>query len=222
MKISIIIPVFNEEKTILKILESTQKTFTDTEFEIIIIDDGSTDDTENICQNFCQSNKNINYEKLTKNYGKGYALRRGFAIASGAFVAIQDADLEYDPKNLRELYNHVQADVVVYGKRDKKNGYFWNKVGNAALTSVCNFLYDSHLSDIYTCYKIIPNKIMPALQISANGFEIEAEITAKLLRAKIKIIEVPISYHPRTFQEGKHIRARDGIIGIWTLIKNRF
>lgn len=216
--VSIIIPVYNEEKTILKVLESIKEAFKNIEYEILVIDDGSEDQTQTICTAY----KNIQYIRLPKNYGKGFALRNGFAHAKGLFVAIQDADLEYDPFILRELYNHAKDNIAIYGKRDRKHGYLLNRIGNAFLSLICNILYHSHLFDIYTCYKIIPNKILQSLKLSASGFEIEAEITTKLLRANIPIVEIPITYFPRTFKDGKHIRARDGLKGIWILIKNRF
>lgn len=220
--ISIIIPIYNEEKTILKVLESVENAFRDIEYETIAIDDGSLDNTKNICQTFCTTHKNIKYIRLPENHGKGFALRTGFTYATGSFVTIQDADLEYDPKTLRELYNKAKNSFVIYGKRDKKQGYFWTIIGSIFLSWFCNFLYNSSLFDIYTCYKIIPLEILQTLKLSSNGFEIEAEITAQLLKSKIPIIEIPINYSPRTFKDGKHIRASDAIIGTWTLIKNRF
>lgn len=214
--ISIVIPVYNEEKTILRVLESVENAFKDIEHEILVINDGSRDKTNAICA----THKNIKYISLAQNHGKGFALRTGFAQARGSFVAIQDADLEYNPLILRELCNHLKENIVIYGKRDRKQGYFWTIIGSMLLSSFCNLLYGSRLFDIYTCYKIIPNKILKSLELSANGFEIEAEITAKLLKKNISIIEIPITYSPRTFKEGKHIRTRDALKGIWTLIKN--
>ena len=220
--ISIIIPVYNEEKTIFQVLKSVEEAFADVEYEIIVVNDGSEDQTENICRSFCAINKNTRYFRLPQNSGKGKALRIGFEKAAGEFVAIQDADLEYNPYLLRELCNHTKNNIAVYGRRDRKNGYLFYRIGNAFISYFCNFLYGSKLFDIYTCYKIIPAEILRSLKLSANGFEIEAEITAKLLCANIPIAEIPITYSPRSFQEGKHIRAQDGIIGVWTLLKNRF
>ena len=215
--ISIIVPVYNEEKTILKVLGLIQQAFQDTAHEIIVVNDGSRDKTHELCVNY----KNIQYINLPENHGKGFALRTGFEYAKGSFVAIQDADLEYHPAILRQLYSQAEAGKVIYGKRDRKQGYFLNKVGNAFLSWLCNRLYGSNLFDIYTGYKIISSKILKSLELTSNGFEIEAEITAKLLRAKIPITEIPIPYTPRTIAVGKHIRAPDALIGTWTLIKNR-
>ncbi len=220
--ISIIVPVYNEEKTILHVLDSVRQAFKSVEHEIVVVDDGSKDKTQNICQTICRSYKNIKYIRLPVNHGKGYALRIGLKDATGKFIAIQDADLEYNPMILRELYNHARENIVIYGKRDRKQGYFWTIIGSMVLSWLCNLLYDSQLFDIYTCYKIIPSNILQSLNLTSSGFEIEVEITVKLLRAKIPIVEIPITYSPRTFKEGKHIRAHDGLVGIWTLIKNRF
>ncbi len=227
--LSIIIPAYNEEKTIAKLLDSVRNAFADVAHEIIVVDDGSRDQTRNICQENSQTLKNIKYIRLEKNSGKGKALRVGFENATGKYVAIQDADLEYDPATLRELYNQItksqdkkEKNLAVYGKRDRKQGYVWNKIGNVLISEICNVLYGSKLFDIYTCYKIIPTDILKSLNLNSNGFEIEAEITAKLLKNKIQILELPITYSPRTFEQGKHIRAKDGLVGAWTLVKNRF
>ncbi len=216
--ISIIIPAYNEEKTILNVLNSVRQAFNDIPYEIIVINDGSSDKTHNICLTY----KDIVYIPLAQNKGKGFALRTGFAHAKGSFIAIQDADTEYNPKILKQLCNDIQEDTVIYGKRDRKQGYFLNKIGNAFLSWTCNILYNSNLFDIYTCYKIIPIEIVKSLALTSNGFEIEAEITAKLLRNGVPIKEIPITYTPRSFKDGKHIRARDALTGIWTLIKNKF
>ncbi len=211
--ISIIIPVYNEEKTVLNILKSIDIAFGDISYETIIIDDGSRDQTQQICEKACLLQKNIKYIRFPQNKGKGFALRTGFENMNGSFALIQDADNEYDPTVLRMLFNNTKNNIVIYGKRNRKKGYLLNRIGNLFITSFCNFLYGSSLFDIYTCYKIIPIQILKSLNLSSDGFEIEAEITAKLLRKNIKIIEIPIPYIPRTYKEGKHIRAKDGFIG---------
>ena len=216
--ISIIIPAYNEEKTIFQVLNSVQRVFKDVKCEILVIDDGSTDTTGVICESY----PNIKYIRLPQNKGKGFAIREGLKRAKGFLVAIQDADLEYRPETLYKLFLEAKDDIVIYGKRDRKQGYFLYKIGNAVLSGICNVIYQSKLFDIYTCYKIIPRSIMESLKLTSNGFEIEAEITAKLLKLKIPIIEIPISYSSRTFKDGKKIRGLDAVIGIWTLIKNRF
>ena len=220
--ISIIIPVYNEEKTILQVLRSVRSAFADTPHEIIVVNDGSRDKTQDICDRYQNEQEKIICLRLPQNRGKGFALRAGLRRARGEFIAIQDADLEYDPATLRRLYSSASPEKAIYGKRDRKNGYLANRLGNALISLLSNMLYGSRLFDIYTCYKIIPRKILQSFSLSSDGFEIEAEITAKLLRARIPIVEIPIPYSPRTFAEGKHIRLRHGIMGIWMLVKNRF
>src|SRR3989344_3982656 len=213
--ISIIIPAYNEEKTIFQVLNSVQRVFKDVECEILVIDDGSTDTTGVICESY----PNIKYVRLSQNKGKGLAIREGLKQTKGSFIAIQDADLEYNPETLYKLFLEAKNDIVIYGKRDRKQGYFLYKIGNAFISRVCNILYQSNLFDIYTCYKIIPRPIIESLKLTSNGFEIEAEITAKLLKLNIPIVEIPIPYSSRTFKDGKKIRGIDALIGTWTLIK---
>lgn len=221
MKLSIIIPAYNEEKTLAFVVEHVREVFSDTSYEIIIVDDGSTDATGNIAESLYDSTTHILREPTNK--GKGNAIRRGITKAIGDYVAIQDADLEYSPHVLRELWNSiVDSHTVVYGKRSRDLGYIWNRIANAILSHTCNFLYGSKLFDIYTCYKILPRDCAQQLDLKSNGFEIEAEITAKLLRRKQSITEIHIPYNPRTEHEGKKIRAKDGFVGLWTLIKHRF
>ena len=218
--LSIIIPVYNEQASIREVLEHIRVEFKDTPHEIIIIDDGSRDNTKY----YSMRESGIQYIRLPRNYGKGYAVRVGFDHARGTHVAIQDGDLEYSPKTLHELYKNIKAgdeESVIYGKRDRKKGYILNRLGNAILSKTCNIIYKSNLSDIYTCYKVIPKKILDEIELSAHGFEIEAEITAKLLNKKVTIKEIDIPYSPRSFKEGKKIRAHDALAGIWTLIKYR-
>ncbi len=228
MKLSIIIPTYNEEKTLKKVVQETLRAFTEPDlltrsvsksfdFEIIIVDDGSTDNTPNILSN--TKDDRVHLIKHLQNFGKGRAIRSGLQVATGDFVAIQDADLEYKPETLHTLYGHlISTECVVYGKRSGDVGYILNRFGNKVLSFVCNMLFHSNLSDIYTCYKIIPRKIMQELDLQSNGFEIEAEITAKILKRKFHIIEIPIDYNPRTFSEGKKINWRDGLRGIITLV----
>ncbi len=224
MKISIIIPIHNEEKTLAEIVSRTQAVFNQDKkntYEIILINDGSTDGTSNILSNI--QDKYIKKVDHEMNYGKGKALQSGIEKATGDYIAIQDADLEYDPKNLYELSSFaINKKRVVYGVRNGKNGYLLNRLGNKVLSLVCNILFSSNMSDIYTCYKIAPRKLMQSLKLKSNGFEIEAEITAKILKRKVEIIEIPISYTPRSFSEGKHIKWIDGYKGILKLLKIKF
>jgi len=217
MHLTIIIPAHNEEKTLKEVVKRTHEVFADEEHEIIIVDDGS----EQIVQS--STLHNLLVLRHDKNYGKGRAIRTGLGRASGEYIAIQDADLEYDPRELYKLWQMVKnGKEVIYGKRAGTEGYLLARLANKFISFVCNFLYQSSLSDIYTCYKIIPSKLMKSLDLQSEGFEIEAEITAKILKRKINIMEIPIVYTPRTYGEGKHIKWKDGFKGIWALLKNRF
>ncbi len=237
MKLSIIIPIHNEEKTLEKVVFETQRAFSEIDYEIILVDDGSNPPTHppptvGGGERRGYWDKNILLLRHDKNYGKGRAVQSGLKRATGDYIAIQDADLEYDPKNLYELWKIIHdraldsrteskalSGCVIYGKRSGRKGYFLGRLGNKILSMVCNILFGSKMSDIYTCYKIIPSGLMRSLDLQSNGFEIEAEITAKILQKKINILETPIPYSPRTFSEGKHIRWKDGFKGIFTLIR---
>jgi len=221
MKISIIIPAYNEEKTLREVLQKAKEAFEGCDYEILFVDDGSTDSTQNIAQSMQDGHMRILTHQV--NHGKGRALQSGISGSTGDYIAIQDADLEYDPQTLRALWDTVRdTETVVYGKRSRGHGYLWNRFANILLSYTCNMLYQSSLFDIYTGYKIIPNSLAQSISLTSDGFEIEAEITAKLLLRKNVITEIPITYTPRTLGQGKKIRARDGFVGIWTLIKYRF
>ncbi len=220
MKLSIIIPVYNEENTLEHVVLHVQSAFSHTEHEILIIDDGSTDRTPEIASHL--ASQTVFYIRK-ENEGKGSAVRHGLSHASGDYIAIQDADLEYLPETLHTLWSSItRPDMVIYGKRSRNQGYILNRIANYILSSLCNLLYGSTLYDIYTCYKILPSHLARQLDLVSNGFEIEAEITAKILLRQKTIIEIPISYHPRTHTEGKKIRAIDALRGVWTLVRYRF
>lgn len=220
MKLSIIVPVYNEEHTISSVIHNITQVFASTDYEILVIDDGSTDSSLFKIQSI--QDPHVRYTSYKENKGKGFAIQKGLPLAQGDYVAIQDADLEYSPQTLRMLWDAVGEGIhIVYGKRTRALGYIANRIANSILSHTCNILYGSTLFDIYTCYKIVPKKILENLHLSSHGFEIEAEITAKLLRKKLHITEMPITYNPRTLHEGKKIRAKDGVVGLWTLCKYR-
>lgn len=224
-KITILIPVFNEVNTLTGILEKVESIdFYGLEKEIILIDDCSTDGTKELY-------KDLNYKVLyhEKNMGKGAALRTGFKEATGDIVTIQDADLEYNPQDLLPLVKSIldnEADVV-YGSRflniDKsKNFMFTHFLGNKMLTIITNVLYGAKLTDMETCYKVFKAEYVKNLDIKSNRFDFEPEITAKVLKRKAKLKEIPITYEARGFEEGKKISWKDGFAAIFALIKFRF
>lgn len=221
MTVSVIVPTYNEEKTLSKILDKVLKQKNVN--EIIVVDDGSKDRSWDILKSI--QNPKIIAIKHQKNLGKGAAIRTGIEKAKFDYILIQDADLEYDPVNYRSIFNKASKKVVVFGSRLKtknKFAYIRTYLGNIFITTVCNILFNTNLTDSYTCYKLIPTKIAKSLNLNSNGFEIEAEITGKLAKRKIPIIEVPITYKPRNYKQGKKIKAKDAIQGFLTYIKIRF
>ncbi|MFA4880153.1 MAG: glycosyltransferase family 2 protein [Candidatus Doudnabacteria bacterium] len=225
MKLSIIIPIFNEENTIAKILEKVQQASSlNYEKEIIVIDDGSSDRTLTILKTL-KNQLPLRLIHHSKNLGKGRAIRTALSKAEGNLILIQDADLEYNPEDYEALLRSRDKDTsVIYGSRNlkpKQGGYLRCSWGVQILTGITNLLFRAKLTDIYTCYKLLPLTLARSLNLRTNGFEIEAEITAKILKRGIKIKEIPIHYYPRTFAQGKKIRFQDGLKGLWTILKSR-
>ena len=224
MKLSVIMPVYNERKTLEEIVRRVQAV--SIEKEIIMVDDGSTDGTREILKKLAQQD-NIKVYLHKKNKGKGAALSTGLKHISGDLVIFQDADLEYHPEEYPALVSPIErgeADVV-YGSRFKGSGrafLFWHKVGNVFLNLITNLLYNSTLTDMETCYKMFRRDVIEGLEIRSNRFNVEPEITAKILKHGYKVFEVPITYSGRDFSEGKKITWRDGFSALWTLLKYRF
>ena len=227
MKISIVIPVYNEKDTLKLLLDKVeQANFSGLEKEIIMVDDCSTDGTTEILKELSASYKVFFHEK---NQGKGAAIRTAIKEATGDFVCIQDADLEYLPDDydkLLPLLINNEADVV-YGSRFKnkenlKNFILKNKIANKFLTLLTNILYGAEITDMETCYKAFKREFIQGITIKSNRFDFEPEITAKIMKKKARLKEVPISYVGRGHDEGKKINWKDGIHAILTLIKFRF
>ncbi|MCQ6253888.1 glycosyltransferase family 2 protein [Methanocaldococcus sp.] len=229
-KVSIVIPAYNEEKTIKKILEKILKVKLPLEKEIIVVNDGSTDRTKEIVEEFIKNHPNENIKLINKkNEGKGSALKVGIRHSTGDIIIIQDADLEYDPNDYLKLIKPILEGKakVVYGSRlrNLKNKYSHLSflIGGLIITLITNILYFTFLTDEPTCYKVFHKELKDIL-INAEGdkFDWEPEVTAKILRKGYKIYEVPINYYPRTLKEGKKIRWNDGVDAILTLLKWRF
>jgi glycosyltransferase involved in cell wall biosynthesis len=226
-KVSIIIPVYNEKKTLENILEQVSNASTlDFEKELIIVDDCSTDGSYELLVELREKYAFV-LKRHEKNFGKGRALRTGFAVASGDIILIQDADLEYNPANWADLLREFQKPEtqIIFGSRNihpERQGYPTYILGVKILTTAINWLYGAKLTDSYTCYKCFKKECLSGLKLESNGFEIEAELTTKFLKKGYSIKEVAISYNPRKFAEGKKIGWRDGLKGLWVILKNRF
>jgi len=225
MTLSVVIPVFNEENTIKETIRQVQETNIDK--EIIIVNDGSTDKTGQILENL--KGDNVRVLSHDKNLGKGRALKTGFNQARGDIVIIQDADLEYDPKEYPRLIEPIikgSADVVygsrLSGGRPQRVYLFWHKLGNNVLSLLTNILYNTTLTDMETGYKVFRREVLKDIEIKSRDFTFEPEITAKIFKKKCRVYEIPISYYGRDYSEGKKIRWWHGISAIWALIKYKF
>lgn len=228
MKLSVIIPCYNEEKTIEEIVEKVLK-FNLFEKEIIIVDDCSTDKTKKIIESLANENKIIRYFFLEKNLGKGSALKRGFKEATGDIILIQDADLEYDPKDyplLIKPFQETDADIV-YGSRFLGGEYvrlhfFWHYLANRLLTLATNIITNLNMSDMETGYKVFKRDVIQSIEIKEKSFGVEPEITVKLARKKFIFYEVPISYRGRSYEEGKKITIKDAFKAIYCIFRYKF
>ena len=225
MKLSVIIPVYNEQATLVDILERVKRV--PISKELIVINDGSTDRTKKILKFYIQQ-KGFSVVTFPKNQGKGAAVRKGIAIAKGDYIVIQDADLEYNPADWKRLLKPVsQGAKVVYGSRFL-GAYrvsltnIFHYLANRLLTGFTNLLYGSHLSDMETAYKLVERKLAQSLPLISERFEIEPELTAKIIKKHITIHEVPISYAGREYHEGKKITWRDGLSSLWAIVYYRF
>ena len=226
MRLSVVIPVYNEVETIQEIVSRVQAV--DLEKEIIIVDDGSTDGTREHLQEISLAQKNVRVFYHDRNQGKGAALRTGFELTTGDIVIIQDADLEYDPTEYPVLLGPIldgRADIV-YGSRflggPHRVLFFWHYLGNKFLTLLSNALTNLNLTDMETCYKVFRREVLSDIQFKSNRFGFEPEFTAKIARKDFRIYETPISYSGRTYAEGKKIGWKDGAKAIFAIIWFRF
>jgi glycosyltransferase involved in cell wall biosynthesis len=224
MKLTVVIPVYNEKDTVEEIIRRVQAV--EVEKEIIVVDDGSTDGTRDALSELEKRHDNLRVILQPKNRGKGAALRAGFEQATGDFVLVQDADLEYDPTDYPVLLKPLvegKADVV-YGSRflttkEHRVLFFWHSVGNQLLTLISNMFTNLNLTDMETGYKVFRREVIQAIRLEQNRFGFEPEVTVKIARMKLRIYEVGISYYGRTYEEGKKIGWKDGVKALWCILK---
>ncbi|MGQ9832810.1 MAG: glycosyltransferase family 2 protein [Candidatus Villigracilaceae bacterium] len=225
IKLSIIIPVYNEVNSLREIVQRVQQTHL--AWEIILVDDGSQDGTREILKEL-DGKENIRVILHERNQGKGAAVRTGLAAARGNVLLIQDADLEYDPRDYPILLKPIEEGIadVVYGSRflggPRRVTMFWHMVANKMLTFMTNLLYDTILSDMETGYKVFRRETIEGMPLHAKRFDFEPEFTAKVLKRRYRIYEVPISFNPRDYSQGKKIKLKDAFEAVWTLLKYRF
>lgn len=226
-KLSLIIPVYNEEKTLEDILIKVLDTKFSIDFEIIIVDDCSSDKSLDKIKEFAKKHKRIKFFAHSKNKGKGSAVKTGIENSKGTIIGIQDADLEYNPEDINKLLKPIldKKFDVVYGSRFLKN-YEYKKnrfyYGNKFLSLLTSGIYFRKITDMETCYKFCRKEVLDGIDLKARRFDMEPEITAKIIKKGYKIKEIPIDYNPRTEEQGKKIKSKDGLAAIFTLLKYRF
>jgi glycosyltransferase involved in cell wall biosynthesis len=225
MNLSVIIPVYNEVDNISKILKRVQaQNLAD---EIVVVDDGSTDGTRTVLEEV-DGNDKVRVLLHEHNKGKGAAVVTGFKASRGDILLIQDADLEYDPRDYPQILRPIEEGIadVVYGSRflggPRRAAMFWHMIANKLLTAMTNILYDTILTDMETGYKVFRRNVIEGMTIRSRRFDFEPEITAKVLKRHYRIFEVPITFNPRDYSQGKKIKLKDAFAAVWTLLKYRF
>ena len=225
MNLSVVIPVYNEVDNISEILKRVQAL--QLANEIIVVDDGSADGTRDVLQRL-DGNQKVRVILHERNQGKGAAVMTGLRAAQGDILLIQDADLEYDPRDYPELLKPIIEGIadVVYGSRflggPRRVAMFWHMIANKLLTAMTNILYDTILTDMETGYKVFRRGVIDGMTIHAKRFDFEPEFTAKILKRHYRIFEVPITFNPRDYSQGKKIKLKDAFEAVWTLLKYRF
>lgn len=223
-ELSVLMPALNEAQTLSTVLDAVLSV--EEPLEVILVDDGSTDSTWAIMSDYALRHPRVRALRHARNMGKGAAVRTALESARGEYVIVQDADLEYDPSEYTRLLEPVRRGhaTVVYGSRAflSHTAYsYWYVLGNRAVTTAVNLLYNVYLSDMETCYKLMPRDVARSLQLRARGFDVEPEVTAKLLRLGHRIYEVPVSYTARSREEGKKLTAMDGVRALGVLLRYR-
>lgn len=225
MNLSVVIPVYNEVSNIKEILKRVQAQ--NLAKEIVVVDDGSSDGTRDILRELDGRDK-VRVILHERNQGKGAAVMTGIKASVGDLLLIQDADLEYDPRDYPQLLKPIEEGIadVVYGSRflggPRRVAMFWHMIANKLLTTMTNILYDTILTDMETGYKVFRREIVDGMKIKARRFDFEPEFTAKVLKRRYRIFEVPITFNPRDYSQGKKIKLRDAFEAVWTLLKYRF
>ena len=225
MNLSVVIPVYNEAGNIKEIIKRVQAQ--QLANEIVVVDDGSTDGTRDLLKDLDGRDK-LRIILHERNRGKGAAVVTGMRAALGDILLIQDADLEYDPRDYPQLLQPIQEDIadVVYGSRflggPRRVAMFWHMVANKLLTVMTNILYNTILTDMETGYKVFRRQVIEGMTIKARRFDFEPEVTAKVLKRRYRIFEVPITFNPRDYSQGKKIKLKDAFSAVWTLLKYRF
>ncbi len=228
-RLSVIVPVYNERDTVAEIVRRVLAADVGLDLEVVLVDDGSDDGTRVLYPEIVAEHPtaDIQVHELPANRGKGAAVRAGLARSRGDILLVQDADLEYDPRDYPRLLAPIldgRADVVFgsrfVGSEEHRVLFFWHRVGNRLLTTLSNVLTDLNLTDMETCYKVFRREVIDSMHLTADRFDIEPEITAKVARGRWRIYEVGISYSGRDYADGKKIRARDGVHAVWAILRH--